>query len=266
MKKFMGAALIGAAIGQIACLIPVYMDEGRRFDRSSPAYVRTYDFAPGGALRIDNAFGNIILIGWDRDQVEIAAEETWDESAGAAAERERSGVVPRIDVAASNEGLSIKARSRDEEFTGDRIVHLLIRAPHHVLLKSIVGRRGRISISDMYGEAVLRLEDGDIRVENYSGTLDGELLRGSIQAEMIDLRPEDRVRLVIGEGPVFLLLEPAFNGRLEAEAPAGSFFCDFPLDPAPDQTRGSGKIGTGEGARVTISARKGTITVLKSAG
>jgi hypothetical protein len=118
----------------------------------------------------------------------------------------------------------------------------------------------------MYGEALLRLEDGDIRVENYSGSLDAELTRGSIQAELIDLRAEDAVRLILGEGPVSLLLEPAFAGRLEADAPAGSLACDFTLDPAADKNRASGKIGTGEGALVTVSARKGSVTVRKSAG
>ena len=267
MKKIAFAGLAVLAAAAASCIIPIYMDEGSRFDRSQPAFSRTIAFAPGGTLRIDNAFGNIILIGWDREEVEILAEETWDDSVGTAAdELQRNAIVPRVDVETGDKSIAIKARSRDEEFAGDRIVHLMVRAPHHVILKSVSARRGRISLSDMYGEALLRLEDGDIRVENYSGSLDAELVRGSIQAELIDLRPEDAVRLILGEGPVSLLLDPAFSGRLEADAPDGSIACDFTLDPAVGKNRASGKIGTGEGALVTVSARKGSVTVRKSAG
>ena len=74
MKKIAFAGLAVLVAAAASCIIPIYLDEGSRFDRSKPAFSRTVAFAPGGTLRIDNAFGNIILIGWDREEAEILAE------------------------------------------------------------------------------------------------------------------------------------------------------------------------------------------------
>jgi hypothetical protein len=267
MNKIVSAAAFLAAAASTSCIIPIYTDEGSWFERDRPAFVRTIPFAPGGTIRVDNSYGNIIFIGWDREEVEILAEETWDDSAGiGGGGLSQRPVAPRIDVEIGEASIAITARTRDEKFSGDRIVHLMIRAPHHAILKSVSARRGRLSLSDMYGQALLRLDDGDIRVENFSGSLDAEITRGSIQAELLDLRPEDAVRLVCGEGPVTLLLEPSFNGRLEAEAPAGSVTCEFDVDPPAEGSRLSGIIGTGEGAVVIVSAGKGSLAVRKYTG
>ncbi|MBN1938475.1 MAG: hypothetical protein JW843_02745 [Candidatus Aminicenantes bacterium] len=267
MKTISKAASAILVAASASCIIPIYMDEGSRFERERPAFIRTVPLAPGGTLRVDNPYGNIILIGWDREDVEILAEETWDDSAGrAVGVLQRGAVVPRVDIETADNSIEIRARPRDAEIAVDRIVHLMIRAPHHAVLKSVTGRRGRISLSDMYGQALIRLEEGDIRVENFSGSLDAELVRGEINAELLDLRPEDAVRLVCGEGPIVLSLEPAFTGRLEADAPGGTLTCEFALDPPAERSRASGKIGTGEGVLVTVSARNGSVTVRKFPG
>ena len=265
MKKMGPAVLAVWAAVSASCVIPVYLDEGSRWNRPQEAFRHTAAFEAGGVLRVDNVFGNIIIRGWDRDEMDITAEETWDESSGVPARSlQRSEIVPRVDIETVDQTVTIKARPRDEAFTGDRIIHLLIQVPHHVVLRSVTARRGRIGLSDLYGEARLRLEDGDIRVENYSGGLDAELGRGSIQAELIDLRKEDAVRLILNEGPVEIFLEPGFNGRLEAEAAEGTVFCDFDVAPAAEKTRISGTVGTGEGALVIVSARKGNVSIRKT--
>ncbi|MCX6565293.1 MAG: hypothetical protein NTW38_02535 [Candidatus Aminicenantes bacterium] len=265
MKKLYSAILAGWVAASVSCVIPVFVDEGSRWNQPREPFRQTVAFETGGVLRVDNAFGNIIIRGWDRNELEITAEETWDESAGVPDRSlQRSEIVPRVEVETKDKIVTIKARPRDEAFTGDRIIHLLIQVPHHVVLGSVSGRRGRIALSDLYGEARLRLDDGDIRIENFSGGLDAELGRGSIQAELLDLRNEDGVRLVLNEGPVELSLEPGFNGRLEADAGEGTVVCDFNLTPAAEKTKASGTIGTGEGALIIVSARRGNVSIRKS--
>ncbi len=265
MKRILPAVLAALAAAASSCVIPVYMDEGSRWSRPTESFRQTIPFKAGGVLQIDNAFGNIIIRGGDNDAIEIEAEETWDESAGAAENADRqSAVIPRVEVETKDGLVTITARPRDETFTGDRIVHLLVRVPHHVDLKSVTARRGRLSLSDLYGEARLRLEDGDVRIENYSGGLDVELGRGEIQAELVDLRSGDADLFVLNEGPVTISLDPAFNGRLEADASGGAIACDFKVEPAAGPTRASGTIGTGEGALVFVSARAGDVNIRKT--
>jgi len=258
------AALLAASAA--SCIIPVYMDEGSHFGGPTEAFNRTLPFKSGQELRINNAYGNIIIRGWDEENLAVTAEETWNESAGAGTGRYREGaVIPRIEIETGDSGVTITARPRDEAFAGDRVVHLFVQVPHHVLLKSVTGGQGRLSLSDLYGEARLRLENGDVRIENYSGSLDVELGRGEIQTELTDLRCEDIVRIVLNDGPITVSLDPAFGGRLEATAGSGTLICDFPVEPPAESARASGKIGTGEGALIFVTARSGDVRIRKTA-
>ena len=267
MKPILPAiAAVVLTASAASCVIPVYMDEGSRFSRPTEAFVRTLPFKAGGELRLANAYGPIIIRGWDQENLEVTAEETWNESAGTGAGRYQEGaVIPRIDIETADSGATITARPRDEALAGDRTVHLIVQVPHHVLLKSVTGGRGRLSLSDLFGEARLRLENGDVRVENYSGSLDVELGRGEIQAELTDLRGGDIVRLVLSEGPIAVSLDPAFEGRLEATAGSGTLACDFAVEPPAEPARASGKIGSGDGALIFVTARSGDVRVRKTA-
>jgi len=253
-----GLLAIGAAgFASAACVIPVYVDEGNRWSRPVETFRHSSAFEAGGALRVDNAWGNIVIRGWERDELEVTAEETRDDSAEPAAR-------PLVDVETGETAVAVKVRPADPSFSGERTIHLTLRVPHRVILKSVSARRGRIALADLFGEARLRLEDGDIRVENYSGALDAELGRGAVRAELVDLRDGDIVRLVLGEGPVEVFLEPGFNGRLEADAGEGPVACDFDAVPAAGRSRVSGTVGTGEGALVIASARSGSVSIRKT--
>ncbi|MGE5740497.1 MAG: hypothetical protein ACM32H_00565, partial [Candidatus Aminicenantes bacterium RBG_16_66_30] len=67
---------------------------------SGPEFTRTLPFTPGGTLSVDNAYGDIEIMGWDRDEVEVVAR-----AAAGAAQPPRSareaggrGSVPEIEV------------------------------------------------------------------------------------------------------------------------------------------------------------------------
>lgn len=263
MKRSFPAAAAVLIAASAACIIPVSIDEGSRWGRPPDVFRRSVPFQAGGQLKIDNAYGHVVIRGWDREDIEVTAEETWKESA-AGLPSGGGAVIPRIDIETGDDGVAITARPRDETFTGDRIILLSVQVPRHVSLRSVSGRLGRLSLSGIYGEARLRLEAGDVRIENYSGSLDVEIGRGEIQAELVDLRAEDIVRLVLGDGPVAVSLYPGFTGRLEAMAGSGTLVCDFPLDPAAEAGRVSGTIGTGDGALIFITARSGDVRIRKT--
>ena len=255
MKIFRGMLPAVVAAATVSCVIPVYVDEGSRWSREPEAFQQVSEFAAGGVLRVTNIYGNIIIRGWDREELEVTAEETRNDSAAS---------IPRVEIASEGGETAITAGPGDEDFAGGRTVHLLIRVPHRVFLRSVTAGRGRLQLSDLYGEAFLRLDDGDLRVENYSGSLDAEIGLGSMEVELLDTRQKDAVRLVLDEGPIDVLLEPGFAGRLEAEAAEGTVSCDFEVTPAAEPTRVSGTVGSGEGALVIVSARHGSVTIRKT--
>jgi len=265
MKIMRLGVLLSAVLVAVACVIPIYVDDGGRFTRPSSTFLKTIEFAPGGGLSVDNALGDIVIRGWDKNEIEIAAEEGWDESVGRSRLlMGRNRVIPRIEVETKDKFVRIRARPRDSDLENDRTVRLVIQVPREVDLLDVVGRQGRITVSDLYGRVRLDLEDGDIRVENFSGSLDIDLIRGSLQAEILDLRSADSIRLTLQEGPATVLIESDFNGRIEADAPDGILRCDFVVDPPAKKQRAAGKIGTGEGALITVSSLHGDVRVLKT--
>jgi len=266
MKILRLGVFLSVVLAAASCIIPIYVDDGGRFTRPSSMFLKTIEFAAGGAISVDNVLGDIEIRGWDRNEIEIAAEEGWGESEG----RDRllmgrSRVVPRIEVETKDKLVRIKARPRDSDLEHDRFVRLVIQVPRELDLLDVFGRQGRITVSDLYGRVRLDLEEGDIRVENFSGSLDIDLIRGSLQAEILDLRSADSLRLSLKEGPVTVLIESDFNGRIEADAPDGILSCDFVVDPPAENRRAAGKIGTGEGALIVASSLHGDVRILKTA-
>jgi hypothetical protein len=267
MRKARWMMMTGAVVILSSCIIPIYMDEGSRFGGNPAAFSKTIPFAPGGVLSVDNGLGDIVIRGWDRDELEVTAEETWADSSGRDVSirlPRGNAVVPRVTVDASDRSVKIKARPRDPDFEDDRAVRLVIQVPHDVELRDIAGRRGRIDIADLYGRIRLDLEEGDILVENFSGSLEADLIRGSIQAEILDSRPDDTVRLVLKQGTATVLLEPGFNGRIEASAPNGTVTSDFIVEPPLEGRRAAGTIGTGQGAMIIVSTLNGDVRLRKS--
>jgi hypothetical protein len=265
MKITRPGIIFSAVLAAAACVIPIYVDDGGRFTRPFSTFLKTIEFAPGGIISIDNALGDIVIRGWDKNEIEITAEEDWDESAGRTVRLSgRNRVVPRVEVETKDKYVKIRSRPRDADLEDDRAVRLVIQVPHEVDLQDVHGRRGRITVSDLYGRVRLDLEEGDVRVDNFSGSLDVDLVRGSIQVEILDLRSADTVRLALKQGPATVLIEPGFNGRIEANAPNGTLRCDFIIDPPAESRGAAGKIGTGEGALIIVSSLNGDVRIHKT--
>jgi hypothetical protein len=269
MKDHRIVAIFTAALilGSAACIIPVYVDDAGRYSRPGPLmFEKTVPLDRGGSIAVENPVGDVEVFGWDRNEVQVSAEAGWDWR------RERrinvygpGGDIPEVDVEKVGDVLRIKLRTEGREDEGARPVRIILNVPRPVALREVIVRRGRITIGDIYGKARLSIDDGDVRVENYSGSLDVSVERGSVEAEILDLRPEDVVRLVSRQGPVTLFLEPGVSARIEAEAPNGRITSDFDLGPAASGKKkvGATTVGRGEGGSIALTASNGDVRLRK---
>ena len=83
MKKTTVLGIIGAALvfSSAACFIPLYLpDSGDNPPRNEFHQVIALD--PGGSISLDNASGDIEIRGWDKNEVEITAEDDWNRAYG----------------------------------------------------------------------------------------------------------------------------------------------------------------------------------------
>jgi len=266
MKKTTVVGMIAAAAMLIssACLIPIYLpDSGDYPPRNEFHQVVALD--PGGTISLDSSNGDIEIRGWDKNEVEITAEDDWSRAYSRRTWSTGWGGVsgPKIEVDKIENFVKIRTRisGREDEI---RSVHFYLNVPRSVNLRDIRGKVGDILIADLYGKVRADLEDGNIKIENFSGSLDLSLGSGTVETEILDLRPDDDIRITVREGPVTLFLQPEVNARIEASAINGTVTAEFDLGQPLPAKKVSGLIGAKtEAAAVSVTALNGNIRLNK---
>lgn len=266
MKKTTILGMLAAAVmlSSAACFIPIYLPDSGS-DQSRNEFHQVVALDPGGAISLDNADGDIEIRGWDKNEVEITAEDDWSRTYGRRSWSTGWGGAsrPKIEVDKIEKFVKIRTRisGREDEI---RSVHFYLNVPRSVDLRNVRGKAGDILIADLYGKVRADLEDGNIKIENFSGSLDLSLETGTVEAEILDLRPDDEVRITVKEGPVTLLLQPEVNARIEASAANGTVTAEFDLGQTLPAKKVSGLIGAQAGAAtVSVTALNGNIRLNK---
>ncbi len=263
MKKplLMTSLAAAAAVLSAACIM--VMDPERTTSRQPwGEFRRTVEFAAGGTLTLENKAGDVEITGWDKDAVEVVAQ-------GAAAEpgekrRVRAygfwEIKPDVEIKQTDGRLSIRTRPFDGP--GDnRPVDYVLRVPNSVILGGIRIGKGNLTVSDIFGLLEASLEEGDLGVTNFSGSVDAAIGTGNVDFEVLDVRDQDTIAISSREGDIVLRLGAGAGARVEAEAPRGEVRSDLDLGvktPAPNV---SGRIGLG-GAVITLKASDGRIEII----
>ncbi|MBM3296664.1 MAG: DUF4097 domain-containing protein [Candidatus Aminicenantes bacterium] len=249
------SALLAAAASS-ACLIAVV-------DLSDPSGVRGWGefqevvpFPAGGTILFETGAGDVDILGWDRDEVEITARHS-----GRSLEPgyywlghlRWIDTPPQVFVDRFDDLLKIRAE--DEEGVVFRI-----RVPHSVVLDSLRCRAGSVILADVYGRAVIDVRQGDVRVANYSGSLDISVGRGNADAELLDLRAGDDIKVTVAAGDIHVFLEEEVSALVDAGAPLGRVTSEFDLGQKLPATKVQGKIKDGQ-ALISLAAAQGSITL-----
>ncbi len=217
---------------------------------------------PGGTVRLDCPAGDVEIQGGDRMEVEVSARQeggssyTWSWFRGWSARP-----APQISVESADNVVTITTVASEASDLQPNI-HFLLLVPESVKLKDIHLGRGSLTVADVYGELAATIGEGDLTVENYSGSIEAAVESGSIEAEVLDLRDEDKIILTVGEGDIGLALEKKVGAKLEASAEAGEITGDFDLKAAAGANSISVQLGAGNAA-ITLKALKGDIEVKK---
>jgi hypothetical protein len=253
--------LLGGLLFLASCIIAVVdVSEQGNFPKSE--LHRFLALNPGGTVWLENSLGDIEIRGWEKNEVEVFAEEVGRFQPGPKFQLWRSDMFePPVDI--DKDGDTIKIQTMiDESERESPQVNYRLNVPHSVNLRSIRNMRGNIIISDLYGKVEVDLREGDLRVENYSGSLQTSVGFGSVWAEVLDLRGSDVIKIATREGNIALSLQPEASAELDAEASGGSVTCDFEVkEPLP---AGKVKARWGENpASISLSTRRGEIQVKK---
>lgn len=167
-------------------------------DRYRDDFHFSYPLAAGGKIDLQNANGDVDILGWEKDVVEING--TKYSNSKSALDSMKIEVVPASD--------SIRIRTiPPSPFHGNSGARYNIRVPRRVLLDRIASSNGGVHVDDIQGNATLRTSNGTIRVERLQGDLDAQTSNGRI--EVHDARGNCTLH--------------TSNGHIEADAAKGGF-------------------------------------------
>jgi len=263
-KNLRGILFLSVCLGFLgSCIIAVYDYPGSTAFQPFEEFQRFLPFPPGGTLSLHNEDGNIEIIGWEDHECEVYAERRIPRT------RERrlrilkfDHYIPKIDIDSFESFIKIRTIPAPAE-DASNVVDYFIRVPEAVILKDIINRRGDIVIADLYGEVYAETHEGNVTVNNYSGSLHVSVETGNVEARLFDLRREDEIFLSSNLGQITLYLQPEVSARLEMFAPNGEIVNEFASEsPSPLKTS---SLEFGEGhAWISVTAENGNITLKKN--
>jgi DUF4097 and DUF4098 domain-containing protein YvlB len=267
MRKIMKRAffffLLSMVVLSTSCMVAMVDNEnpeGGWYPRSE--FQKTLALKPGGTLSLEDTNGDIKIAGWDEEKVEIKAQER---SAYPRSTRfyfySPHRFEPKIDLQSSDDLITIKTSSggKEDEL---RVVNYDLRVPRSVQLRDIRNGQGNIQITDIFGSVQIDQDEGTVSLKNFSGSLNIAVRSGSVEAELLDVRAEDDVRIKAERGDIVVYLEPGVDAQIEADAPGGEISSEIDLKQALPAKTVSVRLGEGK-ATILLSALAGDIKIRK---
>jgi hypothetical protein len=126
----------------------------------------------GGRLSVESFNGGIEVIGWDKDEVEIAGTKS------AASEDLLAAL--KIDIVAAESFVQVRA-VRPSGRRGNMGVSFVIHAPRKVTLDRIESSNGRVQINSIEGVARVRTSNGRVEASAVTGDIEATTSNGTIE-------------------------------------------------------------------------------------
>jgi hypothetical protein len=256
-----------AAIFAVSCVFPIMIPEDAWWGRSGASFRRVVPLEEGGSLLLENDTGDVEIRGWDRAEVEITAEEGWGRLARPGFDRIGWGWgrASSLDVAVDKIENLLKITTRSSG-RADIVhpVHYALNVPRSITIQNIAMKNGNLSLADLFGEVKADVLEGDVRIFNYSGSLDLLAGRGDVEVELLDIRAEDDVMLTAKDGNLTVYLQPEASARIEATASNGAITSEFDLGQTLPAKKVSGSVGKPDGGVLSLTAFRGDIRLMKT--
>ncbi len=213
---------------------------------------KTYPFARGGALKIENVNGSVEIRGWDRDEVEIRAVKS--------AQRSEDLDLVQVEIKSSVNRVEIETFYPADQGV-DVSVEYLIRVPRRVILENASTVNGAVRVSGVEGSGELRTVNGDVEVSEAGGGFNARTTNGSIREELQSYAAKP-LQLETMNGSVLIALPANAGAEIDALSMNGEIRTQKPVLLNGAFTRGSfrGKLGAG-GAPLRIRTVNGAIEI-----
>lgn len=209
-RKYIKLIRLAVAVVMAVMLVQVYSQaQVHTIDKS-------FDVEPGGTLQINIRAGDIVVRGWEYNEVRVEAEvygtaRTLD-NLELRLEQDGNDIVIRTRHAGRHSLRSMRGRHRAE-----RIV-FTIHVPYHYHVRTDIGA-GRVDVDDLDGSVRVHSGAGSSTITNIYGTIDVNTGTGSITVSLLD-NPE-KVNLKTATGSIKIHVPEDINAQFSLNTAVG---------------------------------------------
>jgi DUF4097 and DUF4098 domain-containing protein YvlB len=213
---------------------------------------KTFPFAAGGVLRIENVNGSVEIRGWDREEIEIRAVKT--------ATRSEDLDLVQVEIKPAADRVEIETRYPADQGVDVRVEYV-IHVPRRVVLETAATVNGAVRVSGVEGTGDLRSVNGDVEVSEAGGGFNAHTTNGNIREEL-ESYASKALLLETMNGSIFVALPSNAGAEIDALSMNGDIRTQRPVLLNGAFARGSfrGKLGAG-GALLKMRTVNGAIQI-----
>lgn len=206
------------------------------------------------SIYFENLQGDLEIIGWKKNQIEIKAAKSGADSLLRQAD---------IEVTKKGKNLYIKTHLPRGDLS-KFFVDFELRVPEKVLFKEIKITSGNLNSMQIYGELKASIETGNIEIEDFSGLCEVLTDEGYIAARIFENKKDDVFSFKTADGDIQLYLPSLPNVQISAETRVGNVISDFIPEAEQKNTLKTWKQTLGEGAaKIKMKTWGGKIIIKK---
>ncbi len=206
------------------------------------------------SIYFENLQGDLDIIGWKKNQIEIRAAKSGADS-----------LLRQTDIEIKKEGRNLYIKTHLPRGDLSRFfVDFELRVPEKVLFKEIKISSGNLNSMQIYGELKASIETGNIEIEDFSGLCEVFADEGYIAARIFENKKDDVFSFKTSDGDIKLYLPSVPNAQITAETRVGTVISDFIPEVEQKEALKTWEQTLGKGAaKISIKTWSGKIIIKK---
>ena len=219
---------------------------------SQVEFRQIYSLVPNGRVIIQNQYGNVSIMGWDRDEVLVEAVKRSSDP--------RRLDDARIVVEPVDGALCIRTQYAGPDTQHAPKVEYRILVPRNANLEDVKLGNGGLTISGVAGTVKASSVNGNIKAEKLEGRADLSTINGLLEADFDRVGASHPITLSSVNGPIKLLLPFGTHASLNARNVSGGIDTEF---GRPSRVNGAQRLSVvhAGGAQIRLTNVNGGISI-----
>jgi DUF4097 and DUF4098 domain-containing protein YvlB len=211
--------LRNGSCGALLAIVASTLSYASAIGPSRAEFRQIYSLGPNGRVTIQNQYGDVSIMGWDRDEVLVEAVKHSTDP------RQLEGA--RIVVEPADGALSIRTQYAGADTQHAAKVEYRITVPRYANLDDVKLGNGGLVISGVAGPVKASSVNGSIKAERLAGRADLSTINGQLEADFDRVENDRPITLSSVNGPIKLLLPSGTQASLNARNVSGGIDTEF---------------------------------------